>query len=125
MASNSREARRRKILERGSDRLAFITGQINGVSSPPSSDSTSLSQSHLATDESLPDTIPPRDQTLTDEETTGALSLSQIPFPELFVPKFDFRVFAIASCFSRLLYRTERVLGDERLSDAINLTDVF
>ncbi|CDY23336.1 BnaA08g12100D [Brassica napus] len=25
MASNSREARRRKILERGSDRLAFIT----------------------------------------------------------------------------------------------------
>ncbi|XP_010432678.1 PREDICTED: uncharacterized protein LOC104716906 [Camelina sativa] len=54
MATNSREARRRKILERGSDRLAFITGQINGV--PPPSDSTSsLSHSLL---QSFPDTIP-------------------------------------------------------------------
>ncbi|VVB10642.1 unnamed protein product [Arabis nemorensis] len=69
MASNSREARRRKILERGSDRLAFITGQINGVSSPPPSDSTSLSQSHLQTDESSPGTIPPPDQILPAQET--------------------------------------------------------
>ncbi|KAF8080569.1 hypothetical protein N665_0934s0010 [Sinapis alba] len=61
MASNSREARRRKILERGSDRLAFITGQINGVP-PPSSDPTSLTQSHLRTDDSSPETIPSRDQ---------------------------------------------------------------
>uniref|UniRef100_A0A1J3CU95 Transmembrane protein n=1 Tax=Noccaea caerulescens TaxID=107243 RepID=A0A1J3CU95_NOCCA len=68
MASNSREARRRKILERGSDRLAFITGQINGAPPPPSSDSTSLSQSQLRTDESLPETIPSRDQILTDPE---------------------------------------------------------
>ncbi|KAG2249903.1 hypothetical protein Bca52824_089531 [Brassica carinata] len=74
MASNSREARRRKILERGSDRLAFITGQINNVPPPsPSSDPTSLSQSqsqsqfqsHLPTD----DTLPPRDQIRTDRET--------------------------------------------------------
>lgn len=80
MASNSREARRRKILERGSDRLAFITGQINNVPPPsPSSDPTSLSQSqsqsqfqsHLPTD----DTLPPRDQIRTDRET-GSLSLS-------------------------------------------------
>ncbi|KAF3529747.1 hypothetical protein DY000_02036767 [Brassica cretica] len=69
MASSSREARRRKILERGSDRLAFITGQINDVPPPPppppSSDPTSLSQSHLPTD----DTVPPRDQTRTDRGT--------------------------------------------------------
>ncbi|CAE6163576.1 unnamed protein product [Arabidopsis arenosa] len=67
MSSNSREARRRKILERGSDRLAFITGQINGAPPPPPpSDSTSsLSQSHL---QSSPDTIPPRDQILKAQE---------------------------------------------------------
>lgn len=66
MATNSREARRRKILERGSDRLAFITGQINGAHPPPPSDSTSsLSQSHL---QSSPDTIRPRDQILKAQE---------------------------------------------------------
>ncbi|CAN6985180.1 unnamed protein product [Brassica rapa subsp. trilocularis] len=69
MASNSREARRRKILERGSDRLAFITGQINNVPPPPSSDPTSLSQSHLPTDESSSDTVTPREQIRTDRET--------------------------------------------------------
>ncbi|KAG7540633.1 hypothetical protein ISN45_Aa07g008100 [Arabidopsis thaliana x Arabidopsis arenosa] len=66
MATNSREARRRKILERGSDRLAFITGQINGAPPPPPPDSiSSLSQSHL---QSSPDTIPPRDQILKAQE---------------------------------------------------------
>uniref|UniRef100_M4FG63 Uncharacterized protein n=1 Tax=Brassica campestris TaxID=3711 RepID=M4FG63_BRACM len=72
MASNSREARRRKILERGSDRLAFITGHINGVPPPPpppSSDPSSLSQSPLRTSDSSPETIPPRDQIPTDGET--------------------------------------------------------
>ncbi len=34
----AREARRRKILERGSDRLAFITGEIKSV--PPTSPSS-------------------------------------------------------------------------------------
>lgn len=98
MASNSREARRRKILERGSDRLAFITGQINNVPPPPSSDPTSLSQSHLPTDESSSDTVTPREQIRTDRETGPSFVLS------LYV-KFDFRycscvcVFAIASCF--------------------------
>ncbi|CAH8326498.1 unnamed protein product [Eruca vesicaria subsp. sativa] len=73
MASNSREARRRKILERGSDRLAFITGQINDVPPPPSpspsSDPTSLTQSHLRTSDSSPETITPRDHIPTDRET--------------------------------------------------------
>ncbi|XP_062111322.1 uncharacterized protein LOC133822877 [Humulus lupulus] len=34
MASNSREARRRRILERGSDRLALITGHIDNLPDP-------------------------------------------------------------------------------------------
>ncbi|CAL9227747.1 unnamed protein product [Arabidopsis halleri] len=70
MSSNSREARRRKILERGSDRLAFITGQINGVPPPPppSDSPSSLSPSHLQTDQSSPDTILPRDQILKAQE---------------------------------------------------------
>jgi hypothetical protein len=34
----AREARRRKILERGSDRLAFITGEIKSI--PPTSPSS-------------------------------------------------------------------------------------
>ncbi|XP_038885578.1 uncharacterized protein LOC120075907 [Benincasa hispida] len=42
MAANPREARRRRILERGSDRLALITGQIQSLpsssASPPSYD---------------------------------------------------------------------------------------
>ncbi|GAV78344.1 hypothetical protein CFOL_v3_21812, partial [Cephalotus follicularis] len=37
MASNSREGRRRKIVERGSDRLALITGRIQSVPPPSSS----------------------------------------------------------------------------------------
>ncbi|CAN6540094.1 unnamed protein product [Malus baccata var. baccata] len=39
MTTNSREARRRKIMERGSDRLALITGRIQTL--PPSSFSSS------------------------------------------------------------------------------------
>ncbi|KAF4379369.1 hypothetical protein CsatB_001736 [Cannabis sativa] len=42
MASNSREARRRRILERGSDRLALITGQIDNLPEPDPSPSPSL-----------------------------------------------------------------------------------
>ncbi|KAK8654844.1 hypothetical protein V6N13_107441 [Hibiscus sabdariffa] len=38
MATSSRENRRRKILERGSDRLAFITGHLQNLPPPPLSD---------------------------------------------------------------------------------------
>ena len=34
MAANARESRRRRILERGSERLALITGQIQSLPSP-------------------------------------------------------------------------------------------
>ncbi|XP_028754799.1 uncharacterized protein LOC114714235 isoform X2 [Neltuma alba] len=41
MAANAREARRKKILERGSDRLALITGRIENRSPPRSASSHS------------------------------------------------------------------------------------
>lgn len=60
-------------MERGSDRLAFITGQINDVPLPPSpsSDPTSLSQSHLLTDDTVP---PPRDHIRTTDRETAFTS---------------------------------------------------
>ncbi|EOA17187.1 hypothetical protein CARUB_v10005458mg [Capsella rubella] len=76
MATNSREARRRKILERGSDRLAFITGQINGV--PPPSDSSSSSLSHSLL-QSLPDSIPPPDHILNSQEIAFTSQQGNIP----------------------------------------------
>lgn len=85
MASNSREARRRKILERGSDRLAFITGQINGVHPPPSSNPTSLTQPHLRASDSSPETIPPRDQIPTDRETGSRIVRTKVRFQLLVV----------------------------------------
>ncbi|KAL0557736.1 hypothetical protein IC582_006287 [Cucumis melo] len=49
MAANQREARRRRILERGSDRLALITGQIQSLpsssASPPPYDQNTDSSS--------------------------------------------------------------------------------
>lgn len=39
MAANPREARRRRIMERGSDRLALITGQIQTLPSSSASPS--------------------------------------------------------------------------------------
>lgn len=39
MATNERESRRRRIVSRGSDRLALITGQIENLPSPSPSDS--------------------------------------------------------------------------------------
>lgn len=47
---SAREARRRKIMDRGADRLAFITGQIRSV---PSSESPS-SHPQLDNDGSAP-----------------------------------------------------------------------
>ncbi|XWS70356.1 hypothetical protein CRYUN_Cryun03dG0040900 [Craigia yunnanensis] len=52
MATSTRESRRRKILERGSDRLAFITGQVRSL--PP--------HSHDQTDSDPPPPLVPHDQ---------------------------------------------------------------
>ncbi|KAK4259330.1 hypothetical protein QN277_005672 [Acacia crassicarpa] len=41
MAANAREARRKKILERGSDRLALIAGRTQNLQPPPSASSQS------------------------------------------------------------------------------------
>ena len=65
MASNVREARRRKIMERGSDRLALITGQIQSL---PSS-----SSSH---EEITIDSDNPSSQPLISHTAAGTLSLS-------------------------------------------------
>ncbi|XP_050364347.1 uncharacterized protein LOC126783012 [Argentina anserina] len=54
MATNSREARRRKILERGSDRLALITGQIQTLPSSSSSSSDPQTQLEHTTNPSSP-----------------------------------------------------------------------
>lgn len=63
MAANPREARRRRILERGSDRLALITGQIQSLPSssaaPPPYDENMNSSSQPLTS-SLQDLRPPR-----------------------------------------------------------------
>jgi hypothetical protein len=40
MATNIREARRRKIVDRGSDRLALITGRIQTLPSSPEENTT-------------------------------------------------------------------------------------
>ncbi|KAM2544527.1 hypothetical protein TB1_016201 [Malus domestica] len=71
MTTNSREARRRKIMERGSDRLALITGRIQTL--PPSS---SLSSS------------PPPDPATHSEDTDlpSRPSISPDQFPRTHVP---------------------------------------
>ncbi|KAM1200604.1 hypothetical protein ACFX2I_016864 [Malus domestica] len=66
MTTNSREARRRKIMERGSDRLALITGRIQTLppsssfsSSPPPDPATHSEDTALPSRPSIsPDQIP-------------------------------------------------------------------
>ncbi|XP_050234202.1 uncharacterized protein LOC126682523 [Mercurialis annua] len=52
MASISRQERRRKIVERGSDRLALITGQIQNLNESPSSTPTYANRQHTHTESS-------------------------------------------------------------------------
>ncbi|PRQ27460.1 hypothetical protein RchiOBHm_Chr6g0305551 [Rosa chinensis] len=56
MATNSREARRRRILERGSDRLALITGRIQTL---PSSSSSPDPQTQFEDTTTNPSSPPP------------------------------------------------------------------
>ncbi|KAK6927425.1 hypothetical protein RJ641_006016 [Dillenia turbinata] len=72
MATSGREARRRRILERGSDRLALITGQIKNL--PPSSPSDDTINDTISSSDSqskslLPDPI---NVSLKDENEASA-----------------------------------------------------
>ncbi|CAM6130050.1 unnamed protein product [Calypogeia fissa] len=49
-AQETREARRRKILARGSDRLAFITGELPSIPAPSSAASSSIAQTSSGND---------------------------------------------------------------------------
>ncbi|XP_054778501.1 uncharacterized protein LOC129286581 [Prosopis cineraria] len=64
MAANAREARRKKIMERGSDRLALITGRIQDVQPPPASSAFSHSQPSDAYADSSPAPLIINDQTI-------------------------------------------------------------
>lgn len=67
MAENSRETRRRRILERGSDRLAFITGRVQSLP-PPGADANSSSQSYDP-NTNLP-TVLPHDEAVQESDST-------------------------------------------------------
>lgn len=56
MATTDREERRRRIIERGSDRLALITGQLHNLdpSSPSSSSSSSASHNRTYSESFMP-----------------------------------------------------------------------
>ncbi|XP_039066296.1 uncharacterized protein LOC120211895 [Hibiscus syriacus] len=54
MATSSKESRRRKILERGSDRLASITGQLENLPPPP----PPHSENQIDTNPTPPSTAP-------------------------------------------------------------------
>ncbi|XP_019177652.1 PREDICTED: uncharacterized protein LOC109172862 [Ipomoea nil] len=73
MASNGREARRRRIVDKGSDRLALITGQIQNIQ--PGDDSESEARhSHTAS-------CPPyltRDHHVSDHPSLGAIAEDKI-----------------------------------------------
>ncbi|MED6134131.1 hypothetical protein PIB30_034536, partial [Stylosanthes scabra] len=51
--SNEKEERRRRIAERGSDRMALITGKINALPPQPSSETSSPRQPHHQQSQSL------------------------------------------------------------------------
>ncbi|XAR69319.1 hypothetical protein NMG60_11000859 [Bertholletia excelsa] len=72
MEASSREARRRRILERGSDRLAFITGRIQTMpSSSSSAESHDSALSLIADDHQL--SAQPSDSLVSDDKSTSSL----------------------------------------------------
>ncbi|CAI9093462.1 OLC1v1028964C1 [Oldenlandia corymbosa var. corymbosa] len=90
MTESSREARRRRILERGNDRLALITGQIRNLpsdsgSNPPQSDSLAgdLSSPPSTIQAQLPSSPPPTlDSPHRDDKTSGPLLPNPNSVPE-------------------------------------------
>ncbi|PQM34278.1 uncharacterized protein Pyn_29592 [Prunus yedoensis var. nudiflora] len=83
MATNSREARRRKIMERGSDRLALITGRIQTL--PTSSSSSTDPATHRE------DTDPPSHPLISHDQEPQIHVPDQIPVvtPEIEEKGFD------------------------------------
>ncbi|CAB4266535.1 unnamed protein product [Prunus armeniaca] len=83
MATNSREARRRKIMERGSDRLALITGRIQTL--PSSSSSSTDPATHRE------DTDPPSHPLISHDQEPQIHVPDQIPVvtPEIEEKGFD------------------------------------
>ncbi|KAF7817153.1 Transmembrane protein [Senna tora] len=73
MAANSKEARRRKILERGSERLALITGQIHTLPPPPPF-ADSLSHPFIPDNQPIPPLISHSNSSVTDEFSSYAVS---------------------------------------------------
>ncbi|XP_031104270.1 uncharacterized protein LOC116007673 [Ipomoea triloba] len=74
MASNGREARRRRIVDKGSDRLALITGQIQNLQPGAESESPEARHSHTAS-------CPPylsRDHQQPDHPSLGAIAEDKI-----------------------------------------------
>ncbi|XP_009345249.2 uncharacterized protein LOC103937059 [Pyrus x bretschneideri] len=80
MTTNSREARRRKIMERGADRLALITGRIQTL---PSSSSCSAPP-HPATHSE--DTDPPSQRSIPPDQIPKTHVLDHIP---VFTPEIE------------------------------------
>ncbi|MED6113213.1 hypothetical protein PIB30_068769 [Stylosanthes scabra] len=90
MAENSRETRRRRrILEQGSDRLAFITGRIQTLPPQPQPDSSSVSDHPNTTSTTTTTTLPndeaeKKNDSVVDpsRENDASISGSQTPLHE-------------------------------------------
>ncbi|KAE8718884.1 hypothetical protein F3Y22_tig00109987pilonHSYRG00157 [Hibiscus syriacus] len=78
MATSSKESRRRKILERGSDRLASITGQLENLPPPP----PPHSENQIDTNPTPPSTAPLARDPPPDSpsQIAGTLFLSPLRF---------------------------------------------
>ncbi|KAJ4959333.1 hypothetical protein NE237_026444 [Protea cynaroides] len=80
METSGRDSRRRKIAERGNDRLALITGRIQNLPSTPSSPSSSSGPHHAYT-ASLPDFSldSPRQQSYRSTQSNVSIRSEEVP----------------------------------------------
>ncbi|EEF46502.1 uncharacterized protein LOC8274534 [Ricinus communis] len=78
MASNARQERRRRIVERGSDRLALITGQIQNLNESPSSTPTYQQRHHAHTESSPSIMYSPYDHSQINAEGLDGASVAKL-----------------------------------------------